>query len=110
MPNETMDTPWFFDLLREKDPSFEGDLEELFSHVRTDGALSAKTKALMVLALDAAAGQDGGVTANARLARKHGATDEEIVEAIEVATVAAGVQALSTATHAFPDRDEYLGG
>jgi len=101
--------PWFFELLADRDPEFESDLDDVFDHIRSEGELSVKTKALIVLALDAAAGQSGGVRANANLARAHGASEQEIVETVEVLTAAAGVQALSTATHAFPEREDYLG-
>jgi alkylhydroperoxidase/carboxymuconolactone decarboxylase family protein YurZ len=64
----------------------------------TDGALSAKTKYLIAMALDAAHGAAGGVTALARQALEHGAGKGEIVEAIQVAHFISGVGSVYTAS------------
>jgi len=63
-----------------------------------DGALSAKTKYLIAMALDAAHGAAGGVGSLARQAIEHGASKEEIVEAIQVANYVSGVGSVYTAS------------
>jgi len=51
----------------------------------SEGALSAKTKALIAMALDASAGATEGVVALARRAISLGATNQEVMEALRVA-------------------------
>lgn len=63
--------------LFEKEPDFE-----------TDTALSAKTKTMIIMAIDAVMGKEGargGTLIWAQNAMKHGATKEEITEALHVA-------------------------
>lgn len=97
--------PFFVPWLTATDPEVGDDLESMFESIRSDGALSAKVKSLMVMILDAGAAHGKGVEFNAAIARKQGATDAEIVEAIEVATLVCGLQGLSTGSHAFDLRD-----
>jgi alkylhydroperoxidase/carboxymuconolactone decarboxylase family protein YurZ len=62
-----------------------------------DGALPAKTKYLIALALDAAHGTTDGVKALSSLAVKHGSTKEEVLEALHVAYFISGVGSVYTA-------------
>ena len=63
----------------------------------SDGALDAKTKILIALALDAAHGADNGVKSLAVQALQKGASKEEILEAVRVAYFVAGVGSVYTA-------------
>lgn len=63
-----------------------------------DGALSAKTKLLVALALDAAHGAENGVASLARQALERGATKEEIAETVAVVHYICGVGAVYTAS------------
>lgn len=98
--------PFFVPWLAERDPDVGGNLDDMFETVRADGALSAKTKTLLVMVLDAARAHGKGVEFNAEIARKQGATEEEILEALEVATIVCGLQGLSTGSHAFDLRGD----
>jgi AhpD family alkylhydroperoxidase len=77
--------------IRKLDPGFFDSVIQSSERAFADGALSAKTKYLIAMALDAAHGAAGGVASLARQAVEHGATKEEIVEAIRVANYVSGV-------------------
>jgi alkylhydroperoxidase/carboxymuconolactone decarboxylase family protein YurZ len=96
-------TPQFIEELATRDPEFGELIAETRRRSRSDGALSAKTKALIAMALDAGMNHPGGVESLAVAAREQGATDEEILETIEVVASMCGLQGLSTGTHAFVD-------
>lgn len=57
----------------------------LMEEVSKDGALSAKVKELMALSIAIAIHCEGCIVYHARAAAKHGATREEVAEAIGVA-------------------------
>ncbi len=65
----------------------------------TDAALSAKTKILMAMALDASVGAEAGVRSLATQALEAGATKEEIMETIRVVGFVVGAHAVFTAAH-----------
>lgn len=93
--------PKFFEPLEEMDPEFEKALSETYGKATEEGALSSKVKTLISLALDAAEGHEKGVSQLAEKARAQGASEEEIVETLEVATALCGVQALAIGAYAF---------
>ncbi len=66
----------------------------------TPGALDVKTKILIALALDIAAGAELGVKTLAARARAAGATDAEILDVAQVCYSVAGLQRLATALQA----------
>ncbi len=74
---------------------------EQMGSVMAPGALDVKTKALIALAISASHGRRIGVANIARLARSTGATDQEILEAVKVAWIAAGDTGLVTGLVAF---------
>ncbi|ADI73663.1 Carboxymuconolactone decarboxylase [Methanohalobium evestigatum Z-7303] len=98
---ENMELPEFLQILKEKDPKYAANLLENFSETQTDGALSAKTKLLIAMALDAGNGDIDGVKALSQHAREAGATEEEILEVIKVIGSVCGTQGLFYATKAF---------
>ncbi|OHD16853.1 MAG: 4-carboxymuconolactone decarboxylase [Spirochaetes bacterium GWD1_27_9] len=64
-----------------------------------DGALSAKHKILIALALDAAHGSSTGVKSLAKQALDAGATKEEILETLRVTLYISGVGSVYTAAY-----------
>jgi alkylhydroperoxidase/carboxymuconolactone decarboxylase family protein YurZ len=66
-----------------------------------DGAIPAKYKHLMTMIVDALQTHGDGVAAIAGRARGAGATDAEILEAVEVTYLFGGTPALVTAMNAF---------
>ncbi|HEQ71647.1 MAG TPA: carboxymuconolactone decarboxylase family protein [Spirochaetia bacterium] len=79
------------------DPELFARIGRTREFVYADGALPAKVKYLIALALDAAHGAADGVASLARMAKEHGATMEEIAETIRVTNYIAGVGAVYTA-------------
>ena len=84
--------------IRKLDPEFFDSLSQVREHAFKEGALSAKTKYLIAMALDAAHGATGGVTALARQAIERGASKEQIIEALHVANYISGVGSVYTAS------------
>ena len=85
------------------DPEMRGRLREQSEFVFADGALSGKVKLLMAMAFDAAHGTESGTRSLASQARKAGASDKEIAEALRVAYHLTGVGCLYTASKAFEE-------
>jgi len=84
--------------IKKLNPEFFDFVEQSRTRAFDDGALSAKTKYLIAMVLDATHGAAGGVTSLARQAIKHGAGKDEIVEAIQVANFISGVGSVYTAS------------
>ncbi|HXG37044.1 MAG TPA: carboxymuconolactone decarboxylase family protein [Dehalococcoidia bacterium] len=91
----TLRPPW--DLLYEKDPEMSRYHDELDSLVFSDGHLSKKVKLLIAMAIDSTLGAERGVPVYAGRAREAGATDEEIFEAVRVASLLGGTRGQTTA-------------
>ena len=85
------------------DPALLERVEASRAFALTDGALPAKVKLLIAMALDASHGAVGGVRALAQAAMRAGATREEIGEALRVANFVSGVGSVYTAAHALAD-------
>ena len=98
---EESELPEFLQTLKEKDPEYAANLLENFAETQNDGALSAKTKLLIALALDAGNGDMDGVKALSEHARKAGATEDEILEVVKVIGSVCGFQRLFYASKAF---------
>ncbi|MBN2528963.1 MAG: carboxymuconolactone decarboxylase family protein [Deltaproteobacteria bacterium] len=71
--------------LKEKDNTHAEILDKYHQMVFADGALDTKTKLLVALALDTLARAQDGVSSLWDGAKKAGATDAEMLEAIRVA-------------------------
>ena len=84
--------------IRKLDPEFFEAVVRNSEKAFADGALSAKTKYLIAMALDAAHGAAGGVASLGRQAVEHGASKEEITEALQVANFVSGVGSVYTAS------------
>jgi alkylhydroperoxidase/carboxymuconolactone decarboxylase family protein YurZ len=97
------DQPAFVQELIDRDPEFGELIAGVRSESRADGELSAKTKALIAMSLDAGLNHPEGVSSLAAAAREEGATDGEILEAIEIVASMCGLQGLVTGANAFED-------
>ncbi len=84
------------DIFKEFDPKVLESWRNMQELTFSEGALSAKTKVLMAMAIDAGNGAMQGAVAIGRRALKMGATKEEIVEALRVAYSIGGNEALFT--------------
>lgn len=93
--------PGFLEALEARDEAFGDLIAETRARSRADGALSAKTKALMAMAIDAASNHPDGVASLAAAARAEGASETEITETIAVVTSMCGLQGLSAGSRAF---------
>ena len=71
--------------------------------VMKDGALSLKTKTLMMMLCDALLGHSDGVASIAKRARALGASEAEIAETLAVAFLMGGMPGLVTGANAFRD-------
>ena len=71
--------------------------------VLADGALSVKTKTLMMMLCDALLSHPDGVANIAKRARALGASEAEIAETLAVAFLMGGMPGLVTGTNAFRD-------
>lgn len=100
-----MALPPFLKPLEKNDPEFAQAIEAVASAAFQPGALDAKTKILISLALDAAHGAREGVTALAQQARRVGITDQEIAEALRLAYFAFGNSILTSSFAAFPEEE-----
>lgn len=69
--------------------------------VLADGALSIKTKTLMMMLCDALLGHSDGVANIAKRARALGASENEIAETLAVAFLMGGMPGLVTGANAF---------
>jgi alkylhydroperoxidase/carboxymuconolactone decarboxylase family protein YurZ len=69
--------------------------------IQKDGALSAKTKILMMMLCDALLGHADGVANIARQARSLGASEAEIRETVGIAFLMGGMPGLVTGANAF---------
>lgn len=92
--------PPFIRNLENSDPDLFRVVAESHDVAMGPGALDAKTKLLIALAVDAYAGSTG-VNGIAHAARMAGATDTEIAEAVRLSYYVAGNRALFSAMAAF---------
>ena len=92
--------PWI-QTLRERDPQFVDSYMAQRERILRDGAIPAKYKILMTMIVDALLSHPDGVATIASRARAAGASDAEVLEAVEVAYLFGGTPALVTAVNAF---------
>ena len=85
------------------DPKLLNLVNETRDFALAEGALPRKTKLLMAMVLDAAAGSSEGVQALGTLAVKAGATKQEIAETLRVAQYICGVGCIYTAARGLKD-------
>lgn len=84
-------------IIQETDAELFGGIEADRKSAFADGALGAKQKLLIAMALDAAHGAANGVTVLARRAVEAGATKQEIMETLRIVYYISGVGSMYTA-------------
>ena len=88
------------EVIYERDPSYLELYHQLFTHViKTRKALSVKVKEMIIVGINAAINYEEGLWVHIRAALEAGATEEEIFEVIETASLAAGIH---TMTYSLP--------
>ena len=75
----------------------------LQQNIMVDGALSVKTKTLMMMLCDSLLAHPEGVASLAKRARALGASENEITETLSMAFLMGGLPGLVTGTNAFRD-------
>ena len=90
--------PWFVEQMKEYDAELFRLCADSVETAMAPGALDAKTKYLIVLALDALKGAAQGVKVVASQAR---ATEAEIVEALRLAYYVNGMDVVKSCLNAF---------
>ena len=84
-------------------PELLKEVTGLRETVLADGALSGKTKTLMMMLCDALLAHTDGVASIAKRARALGASEAEITETLAVAFLMGGMPGLVTGANAFRD-------
>jgi len=92
--------PWI-QAMQKRDPEFVDAYMAQRERIMRDGAIPAKYKHLMTMIVDALQSHPDGVATIANRARAAGASDAEVLEAVEVAYLFGGTPALVTAVNAF---------
>ena len=90
-------------LIEENDHDLFGAIRQAQDLAFAPGALSAKEKILIALALDAAHGATNGVRSLAQQALQQGATKAEIMDALRVVNHVCGAGPMYTAAGALQD-------
>ncbi len=85
--------PDFWTRMQKADARITERATGLRDHVFADGALPRRTKELIYLGMSCAIRFPDGVKIHARRALEHGATREEVHEAVALSVVAAGIPA-----------------
>ena len=87
--------PQILETLEELDPEFLTKYKRCNGKLLSDGALPAKTKILMALAVVASKQCEACTVAQMKSALNHGVTKEEIMEAMEVIFLTSGAPAVA---------------
>jgi alkylhydroperoxidase/carboxymuconolactone decarboxylase family protein YurZ len=99
----TSNAPNWRDNLGKHAPDMLKHITSLQENITKDGALSLKTKTLMMMLSDSLLGHADGVANIARRARALGATENEIAETVGVAFLMGGMPGLVTGANAFKE-------
>ncbi len=93
--------PAWLDAFTQRDSQFADTYLQLRERILKDGAIPAKYKLLMGMITDTIAAHPDGVAGLADQARAAGATEAEVLEAVEVAYLWGGTAALAMGANAF---------
>ena len=94
-----MPAPWSY--LIEKDVDFMEAYNNIYNSGLTEGkALPIKTRELIAIGLLAFRGSENGVYEHMKRALKHGATKQELLEAIETSIIPGGAPTFATGLRA----------
>ncbi|MBP2031114.1 AhpD family alkylhydroperoxidase [Methanohalophilus levihalophilus] len=88
-------TPKILETLKDIDPHFVRKYNRCNEKILTDGAIEAKYKVLMALAVVASKQCEACTVSQMRSALNHGATKEEIMETMEVISITSGAPAVA---------------
>jgi alkylhydroperoxidase/carboxymuconolactone decarboxylase family protein YurZ len=84
------------EILCERDPHYLEIYHDLFSHVMKERSfLTLKVKEMIITAINAATNYEEGLRVHIRAALEAGATEDEVFEAIETASLPAGIHTLT---------------
>jgi len=92
--------PHILETLEGLDPEFLGKYRRCDGKLLSDGALSAKTKILMALAVVASKQCEACTVAQMKSALNHGVTKEEIMETMDVIFITSGAPAVAACREA----------
>ncbi|MFZ3382586.1 MAG: carboxymuconolactone decarboxylase family protein [Candidatus Methanoperedens sp.] len=93
-------TPEIMNMMGEINPEMFEHYKKCDEHIQEDGALSAKVKVLMSLAVMAAQRCEPCCESQMRSALNHGATREEILETMNVVFITSGAPGVATCRRA----------
>lgn len=93
--------PKFVEAYQAIDRQWYDKLHEIIALAMEPGAIDARTKLLIVLALDSLKGASEGVKVVAGQARAMGVTEQEMAEAVRLAYYVAGMDVLKAGINAF---------
>lgn len=93
-------SPALLKLIYESHPKMFDVIYNMDKSLLSDGAISAKTKRLIALAVVSAMGCEACATAQMRAAMDMGASREEVLDTLGVLVVTAGIPAVATAREA----------
>jgi AhpD family alkylhydroperoxidase len=93
-------SPALLKLIYESHPKMFDVIYSMDKALLSDGAISAKTKRLIALAVVSAQGCEACATAQMRAAMNMGASREEVLDTLGVLAVTAGIPAVATARDA----------
>ncbi|MDD2619816.1 MAG: carboxymuconolactone decarboxylase family protein [Syntrophomonadaceae bacterium] len=93
--------PWFFEQFAKNDPEYCSQLAEVLEVAAKPEKLDAKTKYLIILALDVLKGAGEGVKVLAKQARDQGASEDEIREVIRLAFYVNSMDVIKTSLNAY---------
>jgi AhpD family alkylhydroperoxidase len=93
-------TPEILDMMGELNPEMFEHYKKCDDHIQEDGALPAKFKVLMALAVMAAQRCDACCDSQMKSALNHGATKEEIMETMNVIFITSGAPGVASCKRA----------
>ncbi|ABQ26696.1 carboxymuconolactone decarboxylase family protein [Geotalea uraniireducens] len=96
-----VEIPSFMAAIKESDPVFYEKIIEMREFAYKDGALSSKIKLLMIMLMDAAYGSKIGCAKISDMARRVGATEEEIRETVRLSFIMGGLNGISSGLGAY---------
>ncbi|MCL2391191.1 MAG: carboxymuconolactone decarboxylase family protein [Oscillospiraceae bacterium] len=100
-----MDLPKFFSIMNDETPTIFKGFFDMAGAIQKDGGLDEKTFQLIYIAIKASQGTDGlgSVVAHTAMAKKAGATREEIRGAVLVSLMTDGLTGVSSCLEAALD-------
>ena len=92
------------EILCERDPQYLEIYHQLFTHVmKEENNLPLKVKEMIIAAINAASNYEEGLRVHIRAALEAGAKEEEVFEAIETASLPAGIHTITSSMPIFAE-------